>query len=362
MNRPTDSKLKEVQDLLDGNDLNGVLIASNENRRYLSGFSGSAGYLFITRKMALLLTDSRYVQQAQKEAPQFDVHLIDKASWFADLVTDMPKDSRIGYENRFLTVSNFDLLNASVQTINQDAQKRLTLCGLNGLLDLLRSIKTPDEILLMQKAATIADQSYEEVTNDFQGGISEKDLAWKIEMAIHRFGGDGPSFPTIVASGPNGALPHHQPSDKIINPNEPIVIDMGVRLAGYCSDMTRTLYIGNQDTKFRTIYDTVLCAQQTAIATVKSGMSGSTADSLARTIISNASYGEYFGHSLGHGIGIMVHEYPTLSPQSNDLLNDSMIFTIEPGIYIPDWGGIRIEDMILLQENNTQILTHAAKL
>ena len=181
-------------------------------------------------------------------------------------------------------------------------------------------------------------------------------------MALHKYGGDGPSFHTIVASGPNAALPHHQPSDKLIQHNEPNVIDMGVLFQGYCSDMTRTLYIGSQDTQFRTIYDTVLAAQQTAIATVSTGMTGSEAHSLARNVINTASYGDYFGHSLGHGIGILVHEYPTLSPNSDNILEDNMIFTIEPGIYIKDWGGVRIEDMILLDQGTVKILTKSSKI
>jgi Xaa-Pro aminopeptidase len=362
MDKTTHTHLTKLQNQLPKETLAAVLISSSENRRYISGFTGSAGYLFITAELALLYTDSRYTQQATKETSGFEIRQVEHSGWFGDLLEDLPSNSRIGYENRAMTVALFDQLNTFITVTNKRSRKSLSFSGLDGLLERLRSIKTPEEVVLIEQAAQIADKSYMDVTTDFEGGISERELAWRIEMAIHHYGGDGPSFPTIVASGPNAALPHHQPSDKLIGHNEPIVIDMGVRFQGYCSDMTRTLYIGSQDIHFRNIYDTVLAAQQTAIATVSTGMSGSQADSLARTVIDDASYGSYFGHSLGHGIGILVHEYPTLSPKSDNILENNMIFTIEPGIYIEDWGGVRIEDMVLLEETNVLILTKAPKL
>ena len=354
--------LTQVQSQLAQEELAAVLVSSSENRRYLSGFTGSAGFLFITPELALLFTDSRYTQQATNEAPSFEIRQIENTGWFRSLLEELPANSRIGYENRSMTVALFDQLNTSVINVSELNKTNLTLSSLDGLLDKFRSVKTPEEIALIEQAAQIADKSFTEATSDFKGGISEKELAWRIEIAIHNYGGEGPSFPTIVASGANAALPHHQPSDKLIEHNEPIVIDMGVRFEGYCSDMTRTLYIGSQDVQFRTIYDTVLAAQQTAIATVSTGMTGSQADSLARTVINTASYGDYFGHSLGHGIGILVHEYPTLSPNSDNILENNMIFTIEPGIYIKGWGGVRIEDMILLDQGTVRILTKSSKI
>ena len=354
--------LTQVQSQLAQEELTAMLVSSSENRRYLSGFTGSAGFLFITSDLAILFTDSRYTQQARNEAPLFEIRQIEKTGWFRSVLEELPANSRIGYENRSMTVALFDQLNTSVINVSKLNKTKLSLTGLDGFLDKLRSVKTAEEIALIGQAAQIADKSFAEATSDFKGGISEKELAWRIEMAIHHYGGEGPSFPTIVASGANAALPHHQPSDKLIEHNEPIVIDMGVRFQGYCSDMTRTLYIGSQDVQFRTIYDTVLAAQQTAIATVSKGMTGSQADSLARSVIDKASYGDYFGHSLGHGIGILVHEYPTLSPSSDNILEDNMIFTIEPGIYIKDWGGVRIEDMILLDQGTVQILTKSSKI
>jgi len=354
--------LTKVQSQLTRQGLTAVLVSSSENRRYLSGFTGSAGFLYITGEVSILFTDSRYTQQATNEAPSFEVRPIEKTGWFSSLLKELPADSHIGYENRSMTVALFDQLNSSVINVSKSNNTNLCLSALDGFLDKFRSVKSPEEISLIKQAAQIADKSFTDATSDFKGGISEKELAWQIEMAIHNYGGDGPSFPTIVASGPNAALPHHQPSDKLIQHNEPIVIDMGVLFQGYCSDMTRTLYIGSQDTQFRTIYDTVLAAQQTAIATVSTGMTGSEADSLARNVINTASYGDYFGHSLGHGIGILVHEYPTLSPNSDNILEDNMIFTIEPGIYIKDWGGVRIEDMILLDQGTVKILTKSSKI
>ena len=174
-------------------------------------------------------------------------------------------------------------------------------------------------------------------------------------------GADSLSFDTIVASGPNGAMPHHRPSDRAIRPGEPIVIDMGAKVGGYCSDITRTACVGEPDDQFRKVYDIVLGAQLTAIATVRTGMSGADADGLARGVIAEAGYGDNFGHSLGHGVGLYIHEYPRVGPSSKDPLEEGMVFTVEPGIYLSGWGGVRIEDVVRLESDGARVLSKAAK-
>ena len=179
---------------------------------------------------------------------------------------------------------------------------------------------------------------------------------------MRELGAEANSFDTIVGSGPNGALPHHRAGERKIQADEPIVIDMGALYHGYCSDLTRTVLIGTPDDRLKTIYDIVLAAQLTAIKTISSGITGGEADTLARKVIDQAGYGEQFGHSLGHGVGVVVHENPRISPNAPDVLEDGMIFTVEPGIYIPGWGGVRIEDVVVLENGKARVLSHATKM
>jgi Xaa-Pro aminopeptidase len=191
--------------------------------------------------------------------------------------------------------------------------------------------------------------------------MTEKEVAWRMEMAMREFGADGLSFDTIVASGPNGAMAHHMPSDRPIQAGEPIVIDMGAIADGYCSDITRTVVVGEPDETFNKIYDIVLGAQLTAINTVKAGMSGEDCDGLSRMVIAEAGYGDNFGHSLGHGVGLEVHESPRVGPNSPETLEPNMVFTVEPGIYLTGWGGVRIEDIVVLGDDGAKVLSKASK-
>ena len=204
-------------------------------------------------------------------------------------------------------------------------------------------------------------QAMEAVCPTIRAGMTEREVAWRMEVAMRELGADGLSFDTIVAAGPNGAMAHHMPSDKVIVEGEPIVIDMGARVNGYCSDITRTVVVGEPDDTFRKIYDIVLGAQLTAINTVRAGMSGEECDELSRGVIVDAGYGDNFGHSLGHGVGLAVHENPRVSPTSADTLEPDMVFTVEPGIYLTGWGGIRIEDIVVLGENGATPLSKASK-
>jgi Xaa-Pro aminopeptidase len=216
-------------------------------------------------------------------------------------------------------------------------------------------------MVMLQKAIDASDSAMEAVCPNIKAGMTEKEVAWLMEKAMRDSGADGLSFDTIVAAGPNGAMAHHEPSDRPIQAGEPIVIDMGAIADGYCSDITRTVVVGEPDETFNKIYDIVLGAQLTAINTVKAGMTGEDCDGLSRMVISEAGYGDNFGHSLGHGVGLKVHERPGVGPRSTDALEPNMVFTVEPGIYLPGWGGVRIEDIVVLEDSGAKVLSKASK-
>lgn len=341
------------------NELDGVLISAPENRRYLSGFSGSAGYLFITKANAVLVTDSRYTEQATNQSPDFDVRQV-RGGW--GWLTEEMKSSgvkRIGFESQDMTVSAY---NSLIEAIKGDsALGDVSMIPAPGLAENLRIIKDQEELKMLQLAIDAADQAMDQVCPLITPGMTEREVAWKMEMAMRDFGADAISFDTIVAAGPNGAMAHHQPSDYVIKQSDPIVIDMGAKVGGYCSDLSRSIAVGEPDETFNKIYDTVLGAQLTAINTVKIGMTGEETDNLSRDVIVEAGYGDNFGHSLGHGVGLVIHENPRVGPRSPDVLELNTVFTVEPGIYLSGWGGIRIEDIVILGENGAVPMSKARK-
>ena len=352
-------RLDGLRSRLEEKKLDAILVSAPDNRRYLSGFTGSAGYLFISRERAVLATDFRYTEQAAGQAPDFQiVRTGNDWSWLVDLVNGVGPQ-KLGFESQHVTVyTHHQLAQALRQHSNTD---KPTLVATTGLLDGLRCIKDADELALLQRAIDVADQAMEAVCPTIQVGNTEREVAWRMEQAFREFGGEGPSFDTIVAAGPNGAMPHHRPSDRPIEAGEPVVIDMGSRVEGYCSDITRTICVGEPDETFQKIYDIVLGSQLTAIATVKPGMSGGDADELSRGVITEAGYGETFGHSLGHGIGLAVHEQPRVGPRADNVLEEGMVFTVEPGIYITGWGGVRIEDVVVMETEGVRVLSKARK-
>ena len=224
-----------------------------------------------------------------------------------------------------------------------------------------RIIKSDEETEILQKTINISDSAFNNVSKKIVTGMTEKDVGWEMEKEMRELGAESPSFDTIVASGINGSKPHHSPTDKLISDNEAITIDMGAKYKGYCSDLTRTIFIGDPDEKFKEIYTTVLKAQLISMETAKPEMTGEEIDKIARDIITSEGYGEYFGHSLGHGVGIEIHENPGVGPNSKNNIKPGMVYTIEPGIYIENWGGIRIEDMVIMTENGNNLLSHALK-
>ena len=340
-------------------ELDGVLISAPENRRYLSGFSGSAGYLLITKAKAVLVTDSRYTEQATNQSPYFDVRQV-RGGW--GWLIDELKDSgvkKVGFESQDMTVASYNNLIDAIK--GDSALGDVSFVPAPGLAENQRIIKDHEELQMLQLAIDAADKAMDQVTPVITPGMTEKEVAWRLETAMRDFGADTISFDTIVAAGPNGAMAHHQPTDYVIKQNDPIVIDMGAKVAGYCSDLSRSIAVGEPDETFNKIYDTVLGAQLTAINAVKVGMTGEETDNLSREVITQAGYRDNFGHSLGHGVGLEIHENPRVGPRSPDVLELNTVFTVEPGIYLSGWGGIRIEDIVILREDGAVPLSKAKK-
>ena len=353
-------RLDRLRGALQGKRLDSMLVSSGDNRRYLSGFTGSAGYLVVTEKDAVLATDFRYVEQAGRQAPDFKVHRVGgKVDWLPKLAAELGVQ-RMGFEEQDLTVST----HAAFVKANREAGNgvRLRLVRTSDIVDCLRSKKYPEELEMLQRAVDIADQALDEVGPTIEPGVTEESVAWRLEKAMRERGAESVSFDTIVGAGPNGALPHHRADDTVIREGQAVVIDMGCVYQGYCSDLTRTLIVGAPDDKFRRVYDKVLEAQLTAEEKIETGMTGQDVDAVARDIIEEAGHGDDFGHSLGHGVGLAVHESPHVGPRAEDVIEDGMVLTIEPGIYLSGWGGVRIEDMVVMENGHARVMSRAKKL
>ncbi len=333
------------------------------NRRYLSGFSGSMGHLLITLDSAHIAVDSRYYEQAEREAPEYTLFKANAGmkTWLPELIGSAGLGGKkLGFESSGITYGMYATIRDAVADVAES--DRPSLVPTDGVVEALRAIKEPDEIEAIQRAVSLGDAAFEHVAARIEPGWTEKQIAWEIEKYARENGAQGLSFPTIVAAGPWGAMPHAQPRDEVVHEGDGIVIDMGVSLDGYMSDLTRTVFVGKPDDEFRKIYDIVLAAQLTAEELVRTGMSGGDAHNIAHKVIDEAGYGDKFGHGLGHGVGLQVHEKPGVGRTSNDVLEDGMVITVEPGIYIPGWGGIRIEDMGYLKDGKYTQFTHAPKL
>ena len=350
------ARLDALRQQLAEHKLDAILITQPENRRYLSGFTGSAGALLISHNAAVLATDFRYYEQAQQEAPDFRLVRAgyDLLKHLPDLLQEL-KIQRAGFEAHHVSYAFYQEL--------IEATPDVTWEPTNGLLEELRAVKDEDELAIIRRAVELADKALAEVWPLVRPGITEREVAWQLETALHHLGADDTAFEIIVASGPNAALPHARAGDRQLQTGEPVIIDMGARVDGYRSDLTRTMTLGEPDARFREIYTIVREAQEAAEAGLRAGMTGKEADHLARSIIEAAGYGEYFGHSLGHGVGLAIHERPRLSPRADDVvLRAGMVTTVEPGIYLPGWGGVRLEDIVVITEEGVEILTRSPKL
>lgn len=365
-------RLTRLREKMEEVDLQGYLVGAPAedifhtlaaNRRYISGFSGSMGWALVTLEKAFIAVDFRYVEQAGRECEGFTVYQTAGGTekWFADMAgTAGLTGKRIGFDPTEMTVAHFQACKKSIESMAETDQPRLLSSP--PLVSNLRAIKDLEEIAKLQRAVDVGDAAFEYVASRIEPGWTEKQIAWEIEKHARENGAEALSFPTIVAAGPHGAMPHAQPRDVHLKEGDSLVIDMGVIVDGYCSDLTRTIYAGEPDDEFRKIYDIVLTAQLTAEETVRTGMTGEEAHMLAHHVIEEAGYGDKFGHGLGHGVGMLVHEAPRLAKMSKDEMQDGMVATIEPGIYIPGWGGVRIEDMIYFTDGKAHVMSHAPKL
>lgn len=344
--------------------LHAVLISQPQNRRYLSGFTGSAGQLLISDDQATIATDSRYYEQAAHQAADFTLYQAagPMETWLPGLVASAGDlgGKRLGFESEDLTFATHRALRKAVQGLTSD--RRPTLVATTDLVEALRAVKEPGELVAIQAAIDLGDAAFEHVSEHLEPGWTEKQAAWEIDKYMREHGGEDVAFATIVAGGPWSALPHAYPRDRALKRGEMVVIDMGVRLDGYCSDLTRTLFLGKPDDQFARVYDIVLGAQLTAEELVQAGMTGEEAHNLGHRVIQEAGYGDKFGHGLGHGVGLAVHETPRLGSASKDVLAEGTVFTVEPGIYLSGWGGVRIEDMATIDNGKVRVMTRAPKI
>jgi Xaa-Pro aminopeptidase len=357
------SRLSALRALLSSPDLAALLVAGPENRRYLSGFTArddilteSSGKLLITTQGAWLLTDFRYGDWARQEATGFQVEIY-KGSLGATLAGILQEQQvrRLGFEPAYLSYRQYQRLTQEVA----EAGWQVEWLPQEGLVEGLREAKSPAEIVAMRRALAITEEVFLEVAAWLRPSLTERQVAWEIERRLREKGAEGLAFPPIVAAGLNSASPHHHPGDYALRQGEPIIIDLGARLEGYCADLTRTVVLGPPGDRFREIYHVVRQAQRKAEAGIKAGLESFAADALAREVISRAGYGEAFGHSLGHGVGLAVHESPSLSPyqERSTILKSGSVVTIEPGVYLSGWGGVRLENMALIQAEGVEVLT-----
>ncbi len=357
----TEGRVAGLRAKLDEKGLDALLVSHPQNRRYLSGFTGSAGYLLISGEEAVIATDFRYFEQAEEQASGFRLHAITQSpteTWLPGLLAGLG-GKRVGIEAEHLPYAAFKRFAKAVADLPQADRPRLA--ATTGLVEDLRAIKEPGELAAIQAAVDLGDAAFAYLSERLEPGWSERETAWKIERYVREHGGEAVSFEAIVAGGAWGAMPHAFPRERELEAGEAIVIDLGVRRDGYCSDLTRTVFLGEPDDQFRRVYDIVLGAQLAALELIEAGMTGEQAHLLGHRVIAEAGYGEEFGHGLGHGVGLEVHEAPRLGRGSSDVLANGMVMTIEPGIYVKGWGGVRIEDLAVMENGRLRALTRAPK-
>ena len=338
-------------------EVDGFIVTNLPNIYYLVGFTGSSGVLVITQKAAVFFTDFRYKEQCTREIKGADVVIIKES-----LLKEVSQHSivkslkKIGFEEG-IKYSNYSMLEKGLRG------KKFS--PLKNKVEKLRKIKEPSEIKTIKQAARIALSSFESIKSLIKPGVMEEDIAIELEYRMKKNGAQGTSFETIVASGPNAALPHAKAGNRKLKDGDTVVLDFGVMYNHYASDTTRTIILGENPTRPETervgtahkIYRIVEDAQTSAIREIKPGVPLKELDRIARDIISDAGYGEYFGHSLGHGVGLEIHEAPKVSGKSEDIVTPGMVFTVEPGIYLPRFGGVRIEDMVVVRDKGIEIIT-----
>jgi Xaa-Pro aminopeptidase len=339
----------------------GILISQPENRRYLSGFkpgdpqlNESSGFLMIGQSLAILGTDPRFEGEAQSQAKGYYPFIYRKgleASW-PEIGGFLKSMKKMAFEAHSLSFFGFERL----KKLMRSSGNSISFLPTHQLVEELRAQKDRREIAAIKKSLSITEEVFRQIGKKLRPGKTEKEIAWQIKQHIHLYGGEDQAFEPIVASGPNAALPHAEPTDREIKKGEPILFDFGSKWNGYCSDLSRTVFLGRPTERFKEVYSLVRQAQLHAEKGIQAGLTTAAADALARSVIDKGGYGKYFKHSLGHGVGLATHELPSLSAAKADPLKPGMVVTIEPGIYLPGWGGIRLENMAVINEKGAKVL------
>lgn len=346
-------RVTKLREAMRKENLQAMLVTSDINRRYMTGFTGTAGVSVITLEDAYFITDFRYTEQANEQVKGFEI--IEHKGLIQDEVGNLVKKlalDHIGFEKNHLTYGQYEIYKNKINA---------PLLPADNIIERIRLIKDSEEINILKKACKIADDAFEHILSYIKPGTKEIDVANELEFFMRKQGATSSSFDMIVASGLRSSLPHGVASEKQIQAGELVTLDFGALYQGYCSDITRTVAVGSISDELKNIYDIVLQAQITGVEGIKAGMSAKEADRLTRDYIEQKGYGEYFGHSTGHGLGMEVHEMPGLSFRSEEMLVPGMVVTIEPGIYVPNVGGCRIEDDVVITENGAERLTKSSK-
>jgi Xaa-Pro aminopeptidase len=350
----TKNRIVGLRALMKEQGLEALLITNGINRRYMTGFTGTSGYVVITDSRAFLFTDFRYMTQAPMQAPDYEV--VEHGAKATDVIRETLLKlglKKLGFEKADVSYGTYTGYVTDFASIE--------LVPAEPLVEKLRMKKDAEELRVMKEAAELADRTFLHMLDVLKPGLTEKEVALELEFFMRKHGASATSFDTIVASGERSALPHGVASDRVLQPGEFVKLDFGALYQGYCSDITRTVVLGKPNERHREIYRIVLEAQEYALANIRPGMTGKQADGLARDIIGKYGYADKFGHGLGHGLGLEIHEAPRLSPTGEIVLEPGMTVTVEPGIYLPGFGGVRIEDDIVVTDQGVERLTWATK-
>ncbi len=354
-------RVESLRSAMKSSPVDGAWILRPENRRYLSGFKAedsqldeSSGSLLISVDHQILLVDSRYREQASMEAPDFRVEQI--KGDFSDFFSETAHRAgvrKIGFEKNYVTYGMHGRVSSSLGLLEPPGE----LIPLDNEVERLRSVKSPGELEALAVSARAVSEILDLLIDWIEPGVSERMVARHLVELAGDAGADGLSFPPIIASGPNSSHPHAVPTGRRLGKGEPVVIDVGVRVGGYCSDITRTIFMGNPGDDFKNVYTVVRRAQLAALELIRAGAVTCDVDRAARELIEEAGFGEYFGHGLGHGVGLAVHEAPRLSPRDSTVLKEGMVVTVEPGVYLPGRGGVRLEETVVVESQGPRILT-----
>lgn len=346
-------KLTKLRQALQQSSLDALLVTSEFNRRYITGFTGTAGVALVTKEDAVFITDFRYMSQATDQVEGFRV-VQHSGSLIKEVATQVEKlgVKTLGFEQDAMTFAEYEQYKENVSS---------QFVPTSGIIEKIRLIKTPQEITIIKTACAIADDAFTHILNFIEPGKTELEVANELEFFMRKQGATSSSFDTIVASGLRSALPHGVATNKVIEKGDFVTLDYGALYNGYISDMTRTIAVGEPSEKLVDMYNAVLASQLLALEKVGPNMTGKEADAIARDYLTAQGYGEAFGHSLGHGIGLEVHEAPSLSVRGETVLEPNMTVTLEPGVYLPGIGGVRIEDDILITATGNEKLTHSTK-